>query len=449
MAEKIKHPVVGVKDVTELYKHHAWVAQPPEPYSYEISRIADRYYVKSGDTGEVELSSGDARTAIQYAIDNLPTIHGTAVKGGVIVLKVGHAYLDRSLDVDDQAVTLRGENWIATNLRPTGNFPVIRIRQKYATVIEDVGFGIDPELEATYTAYLIDTLDYADWVQIRRCHFLRASNCIRLMGSANVVTENLTENTGNFLTLKARGDASIAYNQVVDNVIAVKTDGIAIKLEPTGAYNAYANVISNNLMRAWPGATNTKGVLIEDGIRNIVQGNKFHYITSCVEESGAADYNYIFGNESYGHTALVALVGANSREYDNFPEVRKSVIYISFPSVAFSYTHTSYGADADRVCRRLTFDKSMYRPIKSVKLQAILAVSAGYIVYLRLFNVTDGIPVPGGELSTSATARTLLTSGDIKDGLPDGERTYEIQVYVTGGTGYFVIPIAWLIVELA
>jgi len=60
---------VGVKDVTELYKHHAWVEQPPSEASYIVFRIADRYYAKNGETGEIEYSSDKPVALVQKILD--------------------------------------------------------------------------------------------------------------------------------------------------------------------------------------------------------------------------------------------------------------------------------------------------------------------------------------------------------------------------------------------
>jgi len=123
MAEKIRHPVVGIKDVVELYKRHAWVEQPPAEASYIVFRIADRYYAKNGDTGEIEFSSGDASEVIQRAIDNAPT-------GGMVLLRAGTYPMTKTITLKRDRV-LAGETpgttFRATTLRAEADIDILQV----------------------------------------------------------------------------------------------------------------------------------------------------------------------------------------------------------------------------------------------------------------------------------------------------------------------------------
>jgi hypothetical protein len=62
--------------------------------SYIVYKEGETYYVKSGRTGEVEFSSGDASEAIQWALDRARD------EGGVVYLKRGKYIIKSNLFTD-------------------------------------------------------------------------------------------------------------------------------------------------------------------------------------------------------------------------------------------------------------------------------------------------------------------------------------------------------------
>lgn len=56
----------------------------------------------------------------------------------------------------------------------------------------------------------------------------------------------------------------------------------------------------------------------------------------------------------------------------------------------------------------------------SFHLEAALRATAG-TAYARLYNITDGVPVPGSSISTSSATYTRQRSGDIAAALVDGK----------------------------
>jgi len=124
-------------------------------------------------------------------------------------------------------------------------------------------------------------------------------------------------------------------------------------------------------------------------------------------------------------------------------------VVLDFPGVALTFTNTSYATDGNMVVRQRLFDKSKFGRVKAIYFcVGGIAVSAGYTAYLRLYNITDDVPIPESEVSTDSAARTHLKSGDIKDYLPDTEVILSFERYVTGGTGYACMPGAYLLVEV-
>jgi len=182
MAEKIKHPVVGVKDVTELYKRHAWVEQPPSEASYIVFRVADRFYAKSGDTGEIEYASDDASKTIQYAIDR-----AYERRGGLILLKTANYTISRTIDLTGKHnIALVGETvprysggGVSLILAEGANCHMIKCIETFppeadrGILIKNIRFHGYKTLQ-TVTDVDIIHFEYPFRVRVEDCYFIEA-----------------------------------------------------------------------------------------------------------------------------------------------------------------------------------------------------------------------------------------------------------------------------------
>ncbi|HEY8741648.1 MAG TPA: hypothetical protein VIU62_01000 [Chloroflexota bacterium] len=80
-------------------------------------------------------------------------------------------------------------------------------------------------------------------------------------------------------------------------------------------------------------------------------------------------------------------------------------------------------------------DPAKDAPTTAYYFEAFLKAPGGQNCYARLYNVTDGAPVAGSAISTSATAATRVRSGAIT--LASGSKVYRAEFGGNGGTGVF------------
>jgi len=96
------------------------------------------------------------------------------------------------------------------------------------------------------------------------------------------------------------------------------------------------------------------------------------------------------------------------------------------------------------------FENDATDPFDSATFQVVALVSNTALVgSIRLFDVTDGVPVATSVLTTSSGTDVVLTTGDILGDLIDGH-LYQFQAEATGGsasTDVVVVRSALLIAE--
>lgn len=103
-----------------------------------------------------------------------------------------------------------------------------------------------------------------------------------------------------------------------------------------------------------------------------------------------------------------------------------------------TYTATNAGG--------VYLDGSKVPSTLKVYLYAKMLVSSAGTGYLQLYNETDSAAVTGGELTTTSTSPTWVTSGDLRTNLASGLKRYNIQYKHSVGGGDFVIGYQALLV---
>lgn len=96
-------------------------------------------------------------------------------------------------------------------------------------------------------------------------------------------------------------------------------------------------------------------------------------------------------------------------------------------------TSSSYATTSDRQ-PMFHYDASAYDQVSSIYLQGVLRANSGDTAYLELYNFTDGVAVPGSEISTTSTSNVVVASGDIKSNLVDG-KDYLVRWKADDGSG--------------
>jgi len=126
---------------------------------------------------------------------------------------------------------------------------------------------------------------------------------------------------------------------------------------------------------------------------------------------------------------VVPIIVPSWREWD-WPERRSHAWYAArdqrpryFPLIIYQETFNPYEAF-------LQYDVPQYSPSATVRFEAIIKSSAGVEVKARLFNITDGIEVPGSEIITSSTLFVRLRSGVLA---LSGTKEYRAEVRQTVG----------------
>lgn len=92
-------------------------------------------------------------------------------------------------------------------------------------------------------------------------------------------------------------------------------------------------------------------------------------------------------------------------------------------AVAINFTTTSYVSDP---VSAIYLDGSKIPSALKVYLYARMVVGAG-TGYIRLYNDSDSSAITGGELTSTATSATWLTSGDLRANLASGLKRYIVQ----------------------
>jgi hypothetical protein len=323
-----------------------------QPASYIIFKDGDRYYAKNGRTGMIELSSGDANTVIQYAIDSLPN-------GGRITLKRGVYYLSDTIVLRNPAIVLEGESFIdarALAERPgtvlalmdnvnkdmievTGEKCMIRYLRLYGNkyrntsgriIYERAGSASDLKLEKLYviasprqgiwlegnfgTIIDVHTEISGDWGWVVRGHGWRffAPNCwgdakgMLVLGVGNLVHSPFIYGDSASLVGIGVGDEGFSAeplrNIIVGGVISdFGREGIRI-------VGARDNIISSNVVvNVGKSADNTyDAILVKKRVlgsyRNIIIGNRIYSGRPNLPRYGIniadadSDYNLVADN---------------------------------------------------------------------------------------------------------------------------------------------------------
>jgi len=229
---------VGVKDVTELYKHHAWVAQPPEDAAWYIFRRGDIFYARNGDTGEVEYRSNNPRLVFEYMIARMSRGERIHVCSGV--------YLVDSTVSSDKLIYMEGEG-PASQIRPTGAFDALDLTN--IRVIDLLHVDKDGvEWDASFDPNTFE-------VSLRRT-VTRNEILLENLSVSPPAGATATVNTHDFRIIPARKIRISFYYESDANITSLK---IAIR-----ALNRAGTFIDNILLRDLPTGTTGRMTLEAD-----------------------------------------------------------------------------------------------------------------------------------------------------------------------------------------
>jgi hypothetical protein len=65
--------------------------------------------------------------------------------------------------------------------------------------------------------------------------------------------------------------------------------------------------------------------------------------------------------------------------------------------------------------------------------------------YIRLYNLTDDMPVEGSEIVITSTDYTVQRSSTLT--LPSGNKVYVLQAYITGGNTAYIVGASIVIIQ--
>jgi len=303
----VRHPLVGPVAAVDLYRHTMPVCQPPKTASYIVYKIGDTYYAEDTARGVVEGFGGDLHAAIQHAVDGIRL-------WGTVRLKLGLGYLDDTVLVDGRMLRLRGDHWCKPDLRPTGNFPAVKLKDTvWGTFIHDIGLTVDDALVPTYTSFLIDTETQATFTHLYRVNFAKVRGA-RLLGSYNHVFNCLFDGAMDGVVFKAMSTRSVAYNSVYECFFRVLDGMYCVKFEGNAGYGNAYNLVHDNWLWRQPGNTDARGVKL-DGAEGTVENTRIYnnylgYLAIGVEEAGTVTENEVYDNRFWGVSTPVSPITA-------------------------------------------------------------------------------------------------------------------------------------------